>query len=237
MPFDISSSPPFSRLTKPVSQPTLQRWEIVFSVLTCLRCLCVRGMWGDVDDSWCCSALPTSTAHLSSRGSGARVLQFCALLLTSTTAFGQASTTATIRGTVQDPSGGVLPGATVTAHQHRHERPCRRRSRTTAGSICSPVCFRARYDLKVELAGFKTYEQKGLALSPNDNRGIDVRLEIGSRRRPSPSPSQVEVHPDRNRRARRRAERQADRQPLGHRPKRARAAAHPARRRHRVQPG
>ena len=36
------------------------------------------------------------------------------LLVSSTSAFGQASGTATIRGTVQDPSGGVLPGATVT---------------------------------------------------------------------------------------------------------------------------
>ena len=36
------------------------------------------------------------------------------LLVASTTAFGQASNTATIRGTVEDPSGGVLPGATVT---------------------------------------------------------------------------------------------------------------------------
>jgi len=38
----------------------------------------------------------------------------CALLLTTGTALGQGSTTATVRGNVQDPSGGVLPGATVT---------------------------------------------------------------------------------------------------------------------------
>ena len=37
-----------------------------------------------------------------------------ALLVTSTTVFGQASNTATVRGTVEDTSGGVLPGATVT---------------------------------------------------------------------------------------------------------------------------
>ena len=38
----------------------------------------------------------------------------CAVLLASTTAAGQGSTTGTIRGTVQDSSGGILPGATVT---------------------------------------------------------------------------------------------------------------------------
>ena len=36
------------------------------------------------------------------------------LLSASTTAYGQASGTATIRGTVEDSSGGILPGATVT---------------------------------------------------------------------------------------------------------------------------
>src|SRR5206468_582137 len=35
------------------------------------------------------------------------------------------------------------------------------------------------YELKVELAGFKTYERTNLVLSPNDTRGLDVRLEIG----------------------------------------------------------
>src|SRR6188508_2515141 len=38
----------------------------------------------------------------------------CTLLLLPTTARGQGSTTATIRGTIQDSSGGVLPGATIT---------------------------------------------------------------------------------------------------------------------------
>ncbi len=39
--------------------------------------------------------------------------------------------------------------------------------------------FPGNYDLKVELSGFKNYERKGLALSPNDNRGIDIRLDVG----------------------------------------------------------
>ena len=48
-----------------------------------------------------------------------RVVQVSALVLValvafSPTVFGQSSTTATIRGTVQDSSGGVLPGANVT---------------------------------------------------------------------------------------------------------------------------
>ena len=43
------------------------------------------------------------------------VLAAATVLLTGTTAFGQGSTTATIRGNIHDSSGAVLPGATITA--------------------------------------------------------------------------------------------------------------------------
>ena len=39
--------------------------------------------------------------------------------------------------------------------------------------------FPGTYDPKVELPGFKTYERKALSLSPSDNRGIDIRLDVG----------------------------------------------------------
>ena len=41
------------------------------------------------------------------------------------------------------------------------------------------------YDVKIELSGFKTTEQRGIVLSPNDTRAIDVTLEIGRSRRRS----------------------------------------------------
>ena len=44
----------------------------------------------------------------------------------------------------------------------------------------SPACFPARTDLRVELSGFKVAEQRGIALSPHDTRGVTIRLEIGS---------------------------------------------------------
>jgi hypothetical protein len=101
-----------------------------------------------------------------------------ALLAVTTPVFGQASTTATMRGTVEDTSGGVLPGATVTL--------------TNAGTGATQVAvtnerggyqftglFPGTYTLKVELEGFRGYEQQNIAISPNDTRGIDVRLEVG----------------------------------------------------------
>jgi hypothetical protein len=102
-----------------------------------------------------------------------------ALLLTATaaSAFAQASTTATVRGHVEDPSGAVLPGATITLMNQGTK------AMTTAvtderGQYLVSV-FPGTYDIKVELSGFKTYEQKGVSLSPSDARGLDVRLEVG----------------------------------------------------------
>src|SRR5919197_2759378 len=102
----------------------------------------------------------------------------CALLLTSTAAFGQSSTTASVRGTVQDTSGGVLPGATVTI-TNTGTKAAQTAVTDSRGQYLFASLFPGTYDLRVELSGFKTYEQKGISLSPNDTRGIDVRLEIG----------------------------------------------------------
>jgi hypothetical protein len=102
----------------------------------------------------------------------------CALLFMSTMAFAQA-TTGTIRGTVQDPSGGVLPGATVTitnvgtkavVHTVTDER----------GQYLFAGLFPGTYTLTAELEGFKAYQRTDIALSPGENRGLDVRLDLGA---------------------------------------------------------
>ena len=84
-------------------------------------------------------------------------------------------------------------------------------------------------NLKVELSGFKTYEQKAIVAQaagharhrrPARGRRAD-RDDHGHRADRS--------DPDGNGRPRRRADRATDRQPVGHRPQLARTAAHPAR--------
>jgi len=102
------------------------------------------------------------------------------LLVASTTAFGQASNTATIRGTVEDPSGGVLPGATVTLTNTATKAVQTTVADARGGYIFSGV-FPGSYDVKVELEGFKTYEQKAITINAQDTRGIDVKLEVGQR--------------------------------------------------------
>ena len=105
-------------------------------------------------------------------------LAVAALLALSSTVFGQASTTATIRGTVTDTSGGVLPGATITVTNTGTKAVNTAVTDDRGGYLL--VVFPGAYDLKVELSGFKTYEQKSVSISPNDQRGIDIKLEVGA---------------------------------------------------------
>src|SRR6266702_4791375 len=109
---------------------------------------------------------------------GSVLTVLCMLTLTSTAAIAQTSTTATLRGTVQDPSGAVLPGASVTVTS-AGTKATQTVVTDSHGQYQFASLFPGAYDLRVELSGFKTYEQKGISLSPNDTRGTDVRLEIG----------------------------------------------------------
>ena len=98
------------------------------------------------------------------------------LLLASTTAWAQ--TTATIRGNILDTSGAVLPGATVTLTNVGTKTVAVVTSDDRGQYLFAGV-YTGSYNLKVELSGFKTYEQKNVQLSPNDTRGIDIRLDVG----------------------------------------------------------
>ncbi|MEO6236269.1 MAG: carboxypeptidase regulatory-like domain-containing protein, partial [Vicinamibacterales bacterium] len=110
---------------------------------------------------------------------GAATIAAAALLLALTpmTARGQGST-ATIRGNVQDSTGGVLPGATITL-TNTGTKSSQSAVSDERGQYLFGGVFPGSYDLKVELSGFKSYERKAVAISPNDTRGIDVRLDVG----------------------------------------------------------
>ena len=116
----------------------------------------------------------------------------CALILGVGTVSGQSSTTATLRGHVEDASGAVLPGVTITLINQGTNA-----TQTTVtdgrGQYFFASLFPATYDLKAELVGFKTFEQKGLTLSPNDTRGLDVRLEVGQQTQTVTVTAQAEI--------------------------------------------
>ena len=86
--------------------------------------------------------------------------------------------TATIRGTVTDTTGGVVPGANVTV---RGEDTGVTRSTVTnsSGVYSFPELQVGSYTVEVAISGFKTSVVKGIALNVADDRGVDVKLETG----------------------------------------------------------
>src|SRR5918999_3542832 len=98
------------------------------------------------------------------------------VLLVATSAWAQA--TAQINGTVADTSGGVLPGATVTAIQT--DTGFRRSVVTDAdGSYTLPNLPIGPYRLEVALSGFRSFQQTGIVLQVNANPVINVTLPLG----------------------------------------------------------
>src|SRR5262245_1610361 len=80
------------------------------------------------------------------------------LLMFATTAPASAqSSSATVRGTVQDSSGAVLPGATVTL-TNSGTKAVQSGVTDNRGQYTFASLFPGSYELRVELSGFKTYE-------------------------------------------------------------------------------
>ncbi len=125
-------------------------------------------------------------------GIAAFAIAIFTVLFASTSAWAQGGTTATIRGTVQDSSGGVLPGATITL-TNVGTKGVQSTVTDARGQYIMTGLFPGTYDMKVELSGFKSYEQKEIALSPADNRGLDVRLDVGQQSEIVTVTSQAEV--------------------------------------------
>src|SRR5215213_8959327 len=75
----------------------------------------------------------------------------CVLAVTSGSAWAQGAT-ASIRGSVQDSSGAVLPGATVTL-TNVGTKAVHNTVTDDRGQYQFPAVFAATYDLRVELAG------------------------------------------------------------------------------------
>jgi hypothetical protein len=99
------------------------------------------------------------------------------LLLTGTLAWAQA--TAELAGTVNDESGAVLPGVTVTATQTDTGFT---RSVVTdgSGSWIMPNLPTGPYRLEVSLQGFRTYQQTGIVLQVGATPTINTQLAVGN---------------------------------------------------------
>lgn len=102
----------------------------------------------------------------------------CGLLLSLTPLFGQVAGTGAISGVVSDPSGAVIPGATVTARnlatgEERH----------TASSAHGDYNFQllapGRYQVMVSKEGFSTATVTGVTVSVTETATANAKLTIG----------------------------------------------------------
>ncbi|MGE5325872.1 MAG: TonB-dependent receptor domain-containing protein [Deltaproteobacteria bacterium] len=99
------------------------------------------------------------------------------LFLVSACAFAQGGGNAAITGTVTDPSGAVIPAATVTATQAG--TGFKRSATTNASGVFNlPSLPPASYSVTVEAAGFKT-STRTITLLADQIRALDMKLELG----------------------------------------------------------
>ncbi len=100
-------------------------------------------------------------------------------LLVMPALFAQTTGSAMLRGVVKDQTGAVIPGATV-ALINQGTKETRNTITNDEGAYLFGSVPPTKYTLRVELAGFKTYEQENISLSPSDTRGLDVTLQVGA---------------------------------------------------------
>jgi hypothetical protein len=113
--------------------------------------------------------------HIKRLLSGSLILLLGIVLLT-TVAFGQE--TASIVGTVTDPSGASVPNAKVTI-TNTDTGITRITESNATGSFTAAQLSIGHYDVKVEVPGFKTYQRTGITLNVNDTVRADASLQVG----------------------------------------------------------
>ena len=85
--------------------------------------------------------------------------------------------TGEIAGVVRDSSGGVLPGATVTA-VHATSGTSVERTTDAAGRFFLPALRVGRWDISLRLAGFASQVQRGILLEVGRSLNIDFTLGV-----------------------------------------------------------
>ena len=117
-----------------------------------------------------------------------KTLLFVMVLLTGLNVAGQ-QITATIRGTVSDPSGAIVRAAKVTAKQI--ETGLTREAMTDRqGEYVLVELPIGHYQLEVQAKGFQRYLQEGISLDVNETATVGIHLKLGA------ETQQVEVSAD-----------------------------------------
>jgi hypothetical protein len=108
----------------------------------------------------------------------APVFSILLLLSLATAGFGQ-GTTGTIRGTVVDPSGAAIPGATVKL-TNKSTGATRVVSTGTTGIFVANLMPPGTYTAVITKGGFKTYTQPDIVLQAASTYVVSATLEVGA---------------------------------------------------------
>ena len=118
----------------------------------------------------------TETRQLAFGGKFRALLLLLAVLLSGRAVWGQATTS--VRGTVTDPSGSAVVGATVTI-ANLESKAERTATTGTQGEYQFLLLPPGTYTLKVTATGFAGYEQTGLQLLVNTPATANAQLKVG----------------------------------------------------------
>jgi len=102
-----------------------------------------------------------------------------ALFAASPAAFAQL-TTGTLSGTLKDPQGLVIPGATVTLTSEARGTQLPPAFSNASGDFVFANVPPDTYTIQVAMQGFKTIKRSGISVSPGDRVGIGIlTVEVG----------------------------------------------------------
>jgi hypothetical protein len=109
-----------------------------------------------------------------------RLMCLLAGMLTSVSlAWGQASFTGSILGTLTDPSGSAIAGANVSMTNVRTNETSTTKS-DASGNYLVPNLRPGEYVVTIEAAGFKKFVQDGIPLQIDQRARVDASLVLGS---------------------------------------------------------
>lgn len=105
-------------------------------------------------------------------------LLLCVVSLAAVTTSAQTTGSATLRGTVKDPKGAVVPKAAVTLVNEATKAE-RKTSSNDEGVYVFTALIPGTYTLRVEASGFKAAKLSAVAVETASTRALDVALDIG----------------------------------------------------------
>jgi Carboxypeptidase regulatory-like domain len=108
-----------------------------------------------------------------------RFTYLCSLICLLATGLAAQESRGQIIGRVSDPSGAVIPGATVRAVD-AGTNVATNATTSETGDFTLAFLVAGDYEVLVEAQGFKKFQRKGIAVRIQDSVSLNVTMQIGS---------------------------------------------------------